>query len=129
MEVTKYRMADRARRRRFKQYVNATDPTDLTSELAVARLLLADALEQRQTALGNMLLGTLAKLTHSQVATRRLTGELMPREAAYRLVEEMCNIVAKAIENKFDGWEDTINQIADSLVTKVKEPPREETHE
>jgi hypothetical protein len=71
MHTLKFHEADRKRKDKLRRLAAVPDPTDLADELAVARLMLADAMKAKHTAFANMLLSTIAKLSHSQIAAKR----------------------------------------------------------
>ncbi len=128
MEIMRYRVNDAKRKRKLRQLAHVKAPEDLRGELAAARLLLQESLEQGSNTAGlsNLLLNTIGKLAHGQTTLKKLNEEYLDRDAARRLVESLCNVVSRAIRNKFPGWENTIDEIADALTTKVEEPMKTE---
>ncbi len=128
--VAKYKAADQQHRRKLRGYSRVTDPTDLTSELAVGRLMLADAIEAKQTALANMVLGTLAKLSHSQLAVKRASSEFIERAELRRLGERLSKVIFTAFQGRFPGWQEAVDRVAAELTATVEEPCKvEEPHE
>jgi len=67
----------------------------------------------------NNLLMTLAKLTKECLALEQSTGELLPKEAVYRLVQSICEIVVEELRG-IEGSEEIIDRIADRLFPTVK---------
>ena len=95
-------------------------PTPKTcAELGAARLLATEAIEAGQTGLANMILTTIAKLSHSQIAGKKAKSEYLERRVVYQLVQELVNILARAVEGKFDGWELALDQAANEMTGAV----------
>lgn len=126
MEIARYRLADAKRKRKLRQLSRVSAPEDLRGELAAARLLTQESLEQGNVGLSNLLLNTVGKLAHSQTALKKANAEYLDRDSARQLVEKMCDVVMQVLQScAIPNWEGIIEQIADALTATVEEPSEE----
>lgn len=120
METAKYKASDAKRRRRLRQFAKLADAEDLRGEMAAARLLAQEALEAGNVGTANLILATVGKLAHSNIAIRRAKSDLLERGVVLRLLREIVDTVAGAVQGRFDGWETVLAQVADTLTQSVK---------
>lgn len=129
MEIMRYRTANAQRQRKLRQFTQLSDPEDLRGELAAARLLAQESLEAGNIGTANHMLTTVGKLVQGQLAAKRMRGEFLERAAVRQLVTRLVEILAKAVEGRFDGWEDVLSNVADEAMAEVatakNENPRE----
>ena len=121
------------RERKLREFTNISDPEDLRGELACARLLAQESLEQGNIGTANLILNTIGKLAHSHVAVKRMKSEYLERAVVLRLAFEIVRIVSEAVEGKFEGWEtalsDAGNRVGEAIaVATNNNKPRLENH-
>ena len=127
----KYRTSDVTRRRRLRRYTDVADPEDLRAELGAARLLAAEALEQGNTALANLILNSVGKLAQTQVAVKRLKGEYLDRSVVLRIAQQIVDTVARTVQDRFVGWEAALSEAADEVsaaIASATHKPLEDRH-
>ncbi|MEN6405897.1 MAG: hypothetical protein ABFC77_05440 [Thermoguttaceae bacterium] len=117
--ATMYRLSESERNQRIQEFTDVSDPEDLRAELGAARYLAHQALEEGNVALSNAILNTIAKLSQSQVAVKRMRDQYLERGTVLRIVTEVVQILTRAVENKFPGWESVLDQAADEVVAVV----------
>jgi hypothetical protein len=119
--TTQYKLTDAERQNRMDQFAATDDPTALAAELAAARLMAEEAMNAGHHHLAAALFGTIAKLGSAHVASQVRVGELLEKEAARRLGQELVKLVTNAVQGRFPGWEDAMEQLADQVVTVIEE--------
>jgi len=108
----------------------------LRAELALARTLCQQAVNAGHHAMAATLLQTIAKLSSATTAQKVRMGELLEKAAVRQLGHELVALVTSTIKDRFAGWEDALDQLADQLVTTIDEtrnefqqPPKLLAHE
>lgn len=119
MEEAQYKLSSQARQERLRQFANIGSPESLDMELASARLLAQEAMEAGNIGLSNALLTTIGRLAQSQVAVKRMKDQYLERAAIVRLGVELVQVLSRAVEGKFPGWELTLAQCADEVGAAV----------
>lgn len=121
---------------RYDEFTQTDEPECLEAELALARTLCEQAANAGHHALAANLLATISKLSAATTAQKVRLGELLEKEAAFRLVKELVDLVTNVIRDRFPGWEDALEQLANQMDVAVEnttnEPeqkPRLLTHE
>jgi len=114
----------------YERFAQVDEPERLEAELALARSLCEQAVNAGHHALAANLLATIAKLSSAATAQKVRLGELLEKEAVMRLGKELVDLVTNVVRDRFPGWEDALDQLADQVVVTVEqarnetEPPR-----
>lgn len=116
-------LAEISNRRRLEELTGHDGVKSLREAVALAYMLIERQVNNDPTLLSccasvNNLLLTLARLTKECVALEQSTGELLSKEAAYRLVQSMCEIVIEELQG-IEGYEEIVDRIADRLFPTV----------
>jgi len=92
----KYKLADQQRQKMLVEM--GSDPLNISDEIAVAKLLLAEALADKNPNLANALLGTIGKLTgqhlSDEIRLRRLISMEDLKAFAQRIAESITRHLA-----------------------------------
>jgi hypothetical protein len=118
---TQYKLADAERQKRMDEFAETDQPTALTAEISAARLMLEEALNAGHHSLATALLQTLAKLGNAHTASQLRIGELLEKSAVLRLATQLVNLATETVRDRFPGWEDAMEDLADKVVQIVVE--------
>jgi urease accessory protein UreF len=110
---------------RYDQFAQVDDPERLEAELALARSLCEQAANAGHHALAASLLATIAKLSAATTAQKVRLGELLEKEAAFRLGKQLVDLVCSVIKDRFPGWEEALDQLANQITVAVEEADNE----
>jgi len=105
----------------YERFSQVDEPERLEAELALARSLCEQAANAGHHALAANLLATIAKLSAATTAQKIRLGELLEKEAAFRLGKQLVDLVTNAIRDRFSGWEDALEQLANQIDVAVEE--------
>ena len=117
--ATRYELSEAERNKRIQEFTDVGDPEDLRAELGAARYLAHQALEEGNITLSNLILNTIGKLAQSQVAVKRMKDQYLERSTVLRIATEVVQILTRAVEGRFVGWESALDQAADEVVAAV----------
>lgn len=112
-----YRLDDQADAKRLEELAGTPNPTDLESDLHLARLLCEKAVNQGNIGAAVALQNTIAKLSTASEQAKYRRGELLAKAAVLQLAEKMVGVLANNIAGKFLGWEDAIDRVRDDIIT------------
>jgi hypothetical protein len=105
---------------RYDEFAQVDEPECLEAELALARSLCEQAANGGHHALAATLLATIAKLSAAATAQKVRLGELLEKDSVRQLGQELVNLVCGVIKDRFVGWEDAIEQLADQIVNQIE---------
>jgi hypothetical protein len=125
----RYQLDDIARAKRLEELADSENPNALESEIALARLLQEEAINQNDIGTAVALLNTIAKLSQTSEVAKYRRGELLTRATVLGIAQQMVNILSSNIADKFPGWEDTLEVVQNNLLTVVNEARNDETCE
>jgi hypothetical protein len=117
----KYRLAQNEAQQRLSE-LSRGDVADLRDEIALCRLLLEAAANQKSPA-SIALLQTAAKLSTADIQNRIRNRDLLDRNEVMRIARELCAIVSDEIQT-LDGYEDVLQRIAERIEKTMKSQPR-----
>lgn len=83
---------------RINQYIG-DDPASTRDEIALCKMLIADAVTQNRPALANSLLGTLSKLSSVHISNETRRGALLDRTAVIALSRDMLSAITARLSN------------------------------
>ena len=131
--AAKYKLSAAEREKKLRKFTDVSDPEDLRGELACARLLAQESLEQGNIGTANLILNTIGKLAHSHVAVKRMKSEYLERAVVLRLAVEIVRILSESVEGKFPGWETAMSDAGDKVGAAIaaatnNNTPRLENH-
>jgi hypothetical protein len=109
----------------YDRFSLVDEPERLEAELALARSLCERAANAGHHALAANLLATISKLSAATTAQKIRLGELLEKEAAFRLVKELVDLVTNVIRDRFPGWEDALEQLANQMDVAVEDTTNE----
>jgi len=124
--TTKYKLTDAERQRRMDEFAETDQPAALAAELAAARLMVEEAMNAGHYNLAAALLQTVAKLGNAHTASQLRVGELLEKAAVMRIGRQLVDLVCGVIQDKFDGWEDSLAQLANQVVTTIEHTTNDE---
>jgi hypothetical protein len=119
--TTQYKLTDSERQKRMNEFAATDEPTALAAELAAARLMAEEAMNAGHHNLAASLFGTIAKLGSAHVASQLRIGELLEKTIVLKLASQLVNLVTEAVRDRFPGWEDVMEELADKVVNIVIE--------
>lgn len=105
---------------RYDQFAQVDEPESLEAELALARSLCEQAANGGHHALAATLLTTIGKLSAAATAQKVRLGELLEKDAVRRLGQELVNLMCGVIKERFVGWEDALEQLANQIVAVIE---------
>ena len=73
--------------------------------------------------LAAMIAQTIAKISRIEIQNPIATGRLISREQAFALIRNVVDAVTCELENRFVGWEDTMEKIADGIQSVTQHKP------
>ena len=112
-------------RESYDRFSQVGQPERLEAELALARSLCERAANAGHHTLAANLLATIAKLSAATTTQKIRLGELLEKEAALRLVRQIIDLVTNVIRDRFVGWEDALEQLADQMEATVEDTTNE----
>ena len=124
--IVQYRLFDAQRQERMNQFAATDEPTALAAELAAARLMAEEAMNAGHHHLAASLFATIAKLGSAHVATQLRIGDLLEKAVVLRLGKQLVDLVTDAVRDRFEGWENVMDELADKVVNIVIETDNEE---
>jgi len=104
----------------YDRFAQVDEPERLEADLALARSLCEQAVNAGQPTLAANLLATIAKLSAAATAQKVRLGELLEKESVRRLGQELVNLVCGVIKERFVGWENALEQLANQVVTVIE---------
>ena len=104
----------------YERFAQVDEPERLEADLALARSLCEQAVNAGQPTLAANLLATIAKLSAAATAQKVRLGELLEKESVRRLGQELVNLVCGVIKERFVGWENALEQLANQVVTVIE---------
>ena len=116
-----YVMQDEKQRERLQALANA--PNTLEDERALCKLLCEQAANAGHAGLAATIAQTIAKISRIEIQNSIDTGRLISREQAFALIRSVVDAVTCEIENRFVGWEDCLERIADRINGTMKPQP------
>ncbi len=119
--TVQYKLFDSERQKRMDEFAKTDEPTALAAELAAARLMAEEAMNAGHHNLATALFGTIAKLGSAHVASQLRIGELLEKPVVLKLATQLVNLVTEAVRDRFPGWEDVMEELADKAVNIVIE--------
>jgi hypothetical protein len=108
----KYRLAQNEAQKRLAE-LSQGDAADLRDEIALCRLLLESAANQKSPA-AIALLQTLGKLSVADLQNRIRRHDLLERKDAMIFIQQICSIVSEEVQ-ALDGFEDVLQRIAERI--------------
>ena len=123
----RYQLSNVARAKRLEEFADSENPNALESEIAVARLLQEEAINNNDMGLAVALLNTVAKLSQTSEVAKFRRGELLTRATVLGIAQQMVNVLSSNIAEKFPGWEDTLEVVQNNLLAIVSEAHNDET--
>ena len=124
-----YRLDDEADAKRLQELAGTPNPTDLESDLHLARLLCEKAVNANNVGAAVALQNVIAKLSMASEQAKYRKGELLAKAAVLQLAEKMVGILAANISGKFIGWEEAIDHVRDDILTITCEARNPEIEE
>ena len=124
--TTQYKLTDAERQRRMDEFAETDQPAELSAELAAARLMAEEAMNAGHLHLASVLLQTIAKLSDTTTAAESRLGELLKKQAIMELGHELVALVTNVVKDRFPGWEEALDQLADQVVTTIEEKKNED---
>ena len=112
-----YRLTNEDDARRLEELAGTDDPTDLSSDLALARLLQEKAVNAGQIGTAVALQNTIAKLATAAEGAKVRRGELLAKDAVLTLASSVVEILARNITGRFPGWEETVDSVREEILT------------
>jgi len=109
----------------YERFSQVDEPERLEAELALARSLCEQAANAGHHALAANLLTTISKLSAATTAQKVRLGELLEKEAAFRLARQIVDLVTNVIRDRFPGWEDALEQLAHQMEVAVEDTTNE----
>jgi hypothetical protein len=125
----RYQLSNVARAKRLEELADFDNPNALESEIAVARMLQEEAINQNDIGTAVALLNTIAKLSQTSEVAKFRRGELLTRATVLGIAQQMVNVLSSNIAEKFPGWEDTLEVVQNNLLTVVSEARNDEPGE
>jgi hypothetical protein len=116
-----YVMQDEKQRERLQALANA--PNTLDDERALCKLLAEQAANAGHAGLAATIAQTIAKISRIEIQNQIATGQLISREQAFELIRNVVDAVTCELENRFVGWEDTMERIADRIQSVTQHKP------
>ena len=116
-----YLMQDDRQRERLQALANS--PNTLEDERVLCKLLCEQAANAGQAGLAAMIAQTIAKISRIEIQNSIDTGRLISREQAFALIRGVVDAVTCELENRFIGWEDTLERIADRIQSVTQHKP------
>ena len=116
-----YLMQDEKQRERLQALANS--PNTLEDERILCKLLCEQAANAGHAGLAAMIAQTIAKIARIEVQNSIDTGRLISREQAFALIRSVVDAVTCELENRFVGWEDTLEKIADRIQSVTQQKP------
>jgi hypothetical protein len=110
----------------YERFAQVDEPERLEADLALARSLCERAANAGQPALAANLLATIARLSAAATAQKVRLGELLEKRAIMELGRELVALVTNVVKDRFVGWEQAIDQLADQVVATIEEKKNED---
>ena len=110
----------------YNRFAQVDEPERLEAELALARSLCEQAANAGHHNLAAVLLQTIAKLSSATTMQKVRLGELLEKEAIMQLGHELVALVTNVVKDRFPGWEEALDQLADQVVTTIEEKKNED---
>jgi len=116
-----YLLQDEKQRERLRAL--ADSPNTLEDERVLCKLLCEQAANAGHAGLAAMIAQTIAKISRIEIQNQIATGQLISREQALALVRAVVDAVTSEIQDRFEGWEDAIENIGARLESAAKRQP------
>ena len=121
--LAQYLLTESQNQAAYSRFAEVDEPERLEAELALARSLCEQAANAGHAGLAATIAQTIAKISRIEIQNRIATGDLISRDQAFELIRQMVEAVTSEIQNRFDGWEDCLDRIADRLNGTMKSEP------
>ena len=106
---------------RLRELAGTENPTALDGELAIARLLCEEALNEGRSDAAAHLLAVTGKLARESEVARYRRGELLAKTAIITIANKMVEALTQNIAHKFDGWEQALENVQNQVLQIVSE--------
>lgn len=116
-----YLLNDDRQRERLEALANS--PNTLEDERILCKLLCEQSANAGHAGLAAMIAQTIAKISRIEIQNSIDTGRLISRDQAFALIRGVVDAVTCEIENRFDGWEDCLERIANRIECVTKPEP------
>ena len=120
MEIP-YHIDDPARMARLRELAGTPNPTALDGELALARLLQEEALNQGRAEFSAQLLTITGKLARESEIARYRRGELLAKTAIITIANKMVEALTTNIAGRFEGWEQALENVQRQMLEIITE--------
>jgi len=121
-----YKLGDAERQKRMEEFAQTDQPTALAAELAAARRMAEEAMNAGHYSLAAALLQTIAKLGNAHTAAQLRLGELLEKATMLRIGKQLVDLVCGVIRDRFPGWEEALDQLADQVDAVIVEANNDE---
>jgi pantothenate kinase type III len=119
LKLTDYILGDNATR--YQAFQQRSRVSDLASEIALVRAMIEKSVNAGNIAQANGLLQTLGRLVAAHETARREENEVLEKAVVLAVARQLGEMVADAIQDRFDGWEDVLDHLADSWQLTIEE--------
>lgn len=99
-------------------------PDTLDADLALARALAERAANAGSDGLASAILSVVAKLSAANVQNKVRQGDLIERKFAIQMARVLADITADELQDKFVGWEDSLERIGERFGLAVQKRPQ-----
>jgi len=117
----RYLLATAEQQTRYDDFTEMPDTLD--ADLALARTLAERAANAGSDGLASAILSVVAKLSAASTQNKVRQGELVERKMALQLARTLAEITADEIQEKFEGWQDSLCRISDRFEAALKQKP------
>jgi hypothetical protein len=114
-----YHLTDPTDAQRLRELAGVPDPTNLESDLAMARLMCEKAYNAGQFAASASLQNIIAKLTQASESAKYKRGDLLAKGAILAIADRFVELLSANIANRFPGWEESLDKIRQGVLTVV----------
>ena len=114
-----YRLTDPEDAKRLRELAGVPDPTNLETDLAMARLMFEKAYNAGQYGAATSLQKIIAQLTQASETAKYKRGDLLAKGAILSIADKFVELLSANIANQFPGWEEAVDRIKNGVVTVV----------
>jgi hypothetical protein len=123
----KYLLAKSEQQSRYDDLAEMPDTLD--ADLALARTLAERAANAGSDGLASAILSVVAKLSAANVSSKIRQGELLERNIVMQMGRMLAEITTDEIRDRFEGWEDALDNITVRFDTAMKRKPLQLEHQ
>jgi hypothetical protein len=128
-EKTNYRLNEQAAQNRLAELQATENPSDLSREIALARMVAEQAQQQGNAGLVANMLTVIGQLSKAQLQVRRMRSDLIERVVVVALCRRLGGIVAAVMaENKVPDYEEICDQIIDRMESEARRTKNPDPH-